>query len=772
MSIENIMPEQDVGWMQEYIGQPAYDNQNGITNVNVIFSKLINVKKTRPSWEYNWYLDWFAQTPRENGNYQNRWYEKRDWFSECWSYTDDDLTWWNVKDIATRQWERYFMYVNNDWTKLRVYKQCWWNRQIDCDSYLLSCCEWHYISIPKFNWEKDFDTTPCSSHKFVHTFWPKQLSNTDAIWCEWKLRAYRIWNTIVHMLYNSIWRPITIRPWQYIYWYDSEWDAIMWRYRSAKWYITHEWKSGIQLNGFVPWLVATLDWLTDWDYVETSGLCYKIYETVWETLSFAWDWWAYQIHNASCEESDSDITPYWAMFSDSLYAENINSLFTYWWALWYIAWDVLYISEWWQNPWVFTNIIWQDAVYTDVIEYGNYWYLMWPDSFWILYKLTYQNWTSEYRISKTDKWEWYFNKWSYYGHRWAFYVATHDDKWYATIKSLFLNQQYDKGNGLYTFDVWYSTISNNFIQDHIATANVFHWDKIYFSHEWDELIITITDNRIWYKPQYTKMLRYNSLDKDWVVRMICWLHITHYKHWCYYWDWLFINEWDTDVWNEIKEIIWITFWQLNPDKAKLIDSISITIGNHSRIWSDSYFLKEVDYQWYRLRKKEKNYFSSEYVNNLIDQENLILADKYDHIEQGKLFKNMPLWFVLNWWNGHTTVEDLRTTRNEMQVYCAYNKYHYWVCTDCCKEHSPNEQCCDVVWESRPNNMYDNDDEHVLVLSRFCTLWQKINNMWNAFYFEYIIWGKDNLQFFKYAIMWKQNNSIQPKAENWLWNQFC
>lgn len=807
MSIENIVPQEDTWGMQKYTWQPSYDGQNNITNANVIFSTLINVKKIKPSWENNGYLSWFSNARYDNWNYNNWWYEKRRWFQPCDNLSDafinivSDIT-----DVEVIDWERYYMwsYENKDpdspdfwkhWVTIR--KQCWSSYKHWCTIDMLDCCAWTKIQVKDCDGKYVRYRPQCSYNKFLKTYWPKwkKLYASN----DWILRAYRIWNTIVHMLYNPNWEPIQVQPWQYIYWYDSyNDDTPIWWYRSAKWQISHWWHNGIQLNWYVPWLISDLNWIQDWSFVEKKGLHYAIYSELWDTLSFVWDQWIIQIHDVECWSTSSDeyrcadMTVYGATYDPNDY-KTITSLFNFWWSMWYISGNVLYMSSWWQNPWVFVDNIFTWGKYTDIVEQGNVWYLIWPNDFGIMYKLSYQNWTYEYRISHSNDWRWYFNPWSYYGFRWSFYQAVKNDDWSAELMTVYLNQQYDFWLGMYSYSVWYKTISDSFIQNIFASANTNEWDEIHFSNQWWELIITITDNIsnsdedldnwLWWRcpdcdnqdwlrnERYTTMLRYDSLKSDWVTWYICNMNIKKYKHGCYIGNGIFVNEWNTDNWCPIKEVIWFTFWQINPDTQKLIDSIVYTIWWWSHIWSDTYFYHTISWSNYAYHKKEKWFFNIDYVDNILSQERLILSDKRDHKELNNVFKKMPLWHTLFWWNSFFTKDNEPKTRLLQRSFCCYNKHQYGVCIPCC----PNDidtECCDYTNNKYPNNMFDNEDFHAITLSKHWNIGIKINQLWEIWYFELIAWGTDNIQLFWYNIYFKWVNWIHPPAENWLWNQIC
>ena len=608
--------------------QPQQDNNN------ILFNDLVNVVPVAHPWTGMWHRERLEVVYWDK---QRHWFRKRKWFKKvqlwrrvCWSQPEKEPTstnfasWidWEFTDEIIYEWHRWFLRTNQDKSRIKIYVQWFVNPE--------ECTQWVYYPITAwaicdvteaFVMNKDNKSdyyeswcwyslpfAECAFDRFIQTWGIKYKEawtnkhNPDWEWYlkiikneieddNWKVSFNYVW-----VLYNKDWK-YTISNDQWLIRLNDSWMVVTnaWqvcaeianKYKLPLNSIFIEWAMELQYS--IYWNIDWCKWLTevpentvdvyiDWGITvwERAGNTLSFFTLEWVINISAYSQWADWEDFTKCFSIDSYPVPWtssennwrvitWATIYNNriAYVTDDSYLWISWeWEnqSWVPAWV---ITEWWDK------LIWAHAIpswITDVVAYWAALVLLWPHGTWFFQPDGNNWWWWLYEI--TDK-SWYFNRWSWcYKDSNLFVARTNKDLYYL---------QWTSSYGIYS---WNYSYYSQFINSHLRSLHRTH-DRIHIDMTDNNTYLCIYDND--HIDKYSKILIQDRQYNFWYTWLINWARISRIKDDAYFWDAIYSNEWDTDNWKELIEIISATFWDETIEATKHFVIYKMAVWENSKI---------------------------------------------------------------------------------------------------------------------------------------------------------------------------------------------
>jgi len=734
----DFLPEQETVQKQYYTGIGEYNEQYKNSNLNKIYKKIINQKKIRAGFEDNWYDVWYDSM--NAGSEWSIWFKTREWF-ECCIESPDLL----VRDIKIVDWVIYMLVDNRDtdwnWHSYLQYNCTALKRRTDCDYYIDWKCSDTLNTI-------EFDTTqpwrPCNNiapwfctyKKLLTTYWPKNYRS------QWKasIEVKLVGNNLYSYVTSS--NPLTIGSYIYFNFSTTE-TNVVWYWRKIISYDGATNKYLLDSNIPVP------TWnLVDW-YID-DNMYYTERGWLWHTLLYVNGNGVVQLHEVDCTTWQWQATyvpktydPQWIWSNidcNASWWEQIHSIFSFADQFWFIKWTKLFLSEWWADAFLTSELFNLNKDYQDVVEFWQYAYLLWPEWFGVMYRFFDSTWKAFYRIVDTEDWLPYFNKYSYIKHRWAFYIGTEDRYGSLRWNALYVNPS-DRWWWQYDFSIWYSILSRDFITKEFRAINKRRWDIITVS-EIDDSIVIFANAWMQSSTKWTNIFFYDTDDKFWHQRTVCWKQISWYKHWIRFHNHI-SKEWgNNDWWNTITSILWISFWQQSIFSPKWIQWIHFGLNYDSFTTDQSHIYESINFQWYNRNRRHR--LSSTYLDNLWTYRHTWNWTPLNKEATNNLMLKMPLSLWLYWGNGisNTKVEEL-TLAKHIDVLCSYRPDNIKECVDDCLWNELTER----------TNMYDAENWYRFEIAKFAPHYFHIGDQADHMYIEFVAHTPDVISFIGYMIVY-------------------
>lgn len=648
----------------------------------VLFNDLINVRPVPAPRTWMWTRKQDIVQHSDNGYYFFRkrkgikfvrTYYQDDWCSEFVEDTTYDKWWWEwydwrdweFTDMVIFEWHRYFMRINKEQTKMRIYKQVW----INTDKYWKQAhndvSEWHIVCLKN----QEFNTTPTTYHRFLKTqfiWWNIDWDSWDLIITkslreEWEDEKVPFISYIIKV--KSV--VLTKKP-NFVYfmekWFTSEvWDEVCDSVFQYIWVTKEDWysyfflKSTDILSNFSLIDSTNCSWFMknyeeDYENKLYTDLSLVFSDDYWDSLSYITSdgirtiaWWYSEYrdkdHNSAyCE--DFLTVPYEQFWSEIISAcmwNNRIALLTDkgWLAVswpWYSQFsfpadDANDIVTWWYNVWDrFTTIIPSDY---SVI-------LAWPHDIAHFFKWTQYAEQWLYTMSDTV---WIFSETSFFSKDWKVFMwRSYWDVYYLELQSntywlSWWNFNYysaDRWTRLKDLVQWHQMMNID-MTDNDMFVSIYEEDEKYWS-------IVLCEDRH-YNIRYTWMFEWLKISRvlEW-WKILLWNHIYKMDEDYLYDTELTTKKTETD--HVIKEVINIIFWDETPTANKHFMYYKMAIWDNSRITNDTWISTDVSSSW-RLWNRCVHLTNTRYASLLSSKNSEWAVRKWD------------FWYEILWhWKRH------------------------------------------------------------------------------------------------------------------------
>ena len=674
--------------------------------VNKVYSNLVNVEPYKSPRFQQWVLEDLQINSKEKWDKDFCFVKWRKWFKQIEIQSDFD--WYEIVD-SIELWaerEEFFMFVNYDRTKVKIWKKQWWTI-VDISPSVFWF--WNHLEFEKWLSEKMTKTYfPWWTTRslFVWWIWTVVVSPT---WVKWYTEDdwYYLTDDIVS---NSSWNEFNswdILPWDYIYLFET-WEVwVVSIVENNKIKISWVWKMDIS------WTSPT-----KWPYK------YMILSERVETFIFQTARWPLQYHNIN--NSNVQIFPagssYWwnikiswmIVHQDNLYYIDKKSWRLYYWSHWIqqlVVWSNQFTDIWYKYHWL--------------EDYQDYIVMYWEDNIWAAYwvRQEYKQNSTAFNLRRQDLFD---HMWAWWEHAlksfpwwlqliwkdWLLYALWIEATWSATwiLKPTLQPQSYH-------------------IVDDIARLN--HDSDVRLFINWMNISIFINNKRypINNNDKNTKILIYDYHHKFWYKWMIKWIHINNQTYqWWYYWDWLRENKWDTDNWNDYKQIVSAIFWEWYSLTGKYITMAKFLIWQNCKYTKWQSEIKVRIDNWWRSRCiKYDDIWSSWYVSAVMDRHN------WWNIEE------LPDWTTIT--NGNWVPWTIVASLNS--VFDSYENYE----------------------SAMETNLYYNYEED---LAKRWKIKLDIAEYADVVYIDIISQWKDNIDFWWFLLWFSQTDTDTERLNDTLW----
>lgn len=594
-------------------------------DTNFIYTNIINNKIVKPPHQNISFRKVFTQDRQEIWDKKNFFVQKRDWLTKLplysldwlWEYVEDKWE-WIFTDYVDIQWSVYFFAKLRDETKMRIYKLC----NVSYDEFWdYDRCSWTYLNVSNYKYtntdwsiasDNSYPFAPWISDKFVKTMnfvWQKSC---DTYNFEIRYSVLGDPNSIEFVVSKN-WQPISANEWDFIM--VTDWNSVLGWYAFEVAYTTTDNKTW--LYSYAP------QWWNPVPQYHTVGAC--LFSWYWN--SFSWitaDW----VLNRSWDEcSPSTFNAYyspWTYFN-TINWQNINgprkitglavyenSLFYYDKKNWYVVPSIP-----WYNKNVFRTIqaAQTGTQYTSINVFQDFLLLLWPNDIWYItssYNNTLAVWQNKF--VELSNHNWYYNEWSW---------INVDDNFYLVRDSEELYWLWLQNTGVWVKPIF--TLLSTFLNTDLKKLNRSTWDRIFLDVRWNDIDIYLTQNE-W----NCQIMRYNAFYKVWHKWIILWwIELRKSYKWLYLGNWLYCNNWDTDNWDEIIQIINMTFWDQTECVEKNIWSIKLRIWYNSVI-DDNTVLNIEQNSWWREYPLSYPIHNTEYISAIMQAKD---ANRYTPIKE-------------------------------------------------------------------------------------------------------------------------------------------
>lgn len=696
---------------------------------NLIYQNIINCDIVKPPFFNNSFRTKFVQWSTEQWDKANYFLRKRKWFKRIsfynWNSTETELIketnneWlnWIFTDMVVIDWYRYFILINDKKNKLRIYKQIDTNDYSECSN---SCYndidEWHIVNISLYNWKDYFPFNSCCNKKFVVTTYVKW--DVISEWTDWVAITKRNYNNFTSFLYKENWERIVTEPWDFIltYWENAAWLVhVVWKNNDTVW--DHKVTSLATTREPVIKLESEINTI--------NNVSYKVFKKYWQTFHFITSDWIVHRHYDEWKPSTFKYTFAWNTYRDTqdnttkpnFYIQSFTELDQ--WVCFLADNWFLFLS--WQgfNKFLYswTKIVQTNWLYTDIYEYMWQLVLTWDDRLWY-FAYDYNTWATQ--LMDLTKNNWQFSR----GSIWIF-----DDKFFLVRKT----------KDLYTMQIqfWYWSTKPAVIFQYLN--NFLNTDLEMLDHSYNNINISFIEWNIFLAINdwtwNTKILYYNRYYNVWSKWLVTWCEIHSVHDWVFLWKWIFKNEWTTDDWNDITQIVTMTFWDQTQSVNKLIEYIKLPIWYNSYFekWQ-SYVTSYVDMWWRHYWTTYNDFGRTDYATNVmkVQLSNDTISNYLWTI------KNYPIWIEISAAKWVNFEKDVVNTYTEFQEYLNYTQD--W-----------------STW----------DEESNFTISKFAPIKIPLSQMWEIFTFEIVAKWKADIEFWWFFIAFSYMDNDFDRLENTL-----
>ena len=637
--------------------QPQQDNNN------ILFNDLVNVVPVAHPRTGMWYRE---RIEVKDWDKQRHWFRKRKWFKKvdlyrwiCWNEPElENLTeeWldWEFTDETIYEWHRWFLRLNKDRSKAKVYVH-WFTNPEECTNWVYAPINtWAVIDVTEaFDWSKSdtrrnwyyLDFAPCWFDRFLPTWWLK-YSNLESVpdktpYWDWVVRFLNNWGEWEWVLYDKNEKVTITSDTPYIRLNDTGMVVQYWWQVCPD--VASEYK--IPLNAvFISWALnknylyyenmprcSSVRWIPETSYENKISWWITIANSMWSTISlFTTQWitwisaywqrpWLDEYDFNRCFQMSTFAIPWtstewdWSVItSATIYNNRIalikdNDTLVIWWTWdnqsWFPSWDLL-----WDDP-----IIWIHKIHnwiTDCVAMWSAIVLLWPHKTWYA---NYDAQSNMFWLSEITDRSWYFNKWSWCYKDWKIFVArTYKDLYYLEWTNWYWGWSFN-----------YSYYSQ-YINSHLRSLHRVH-DKINIDMTDNNTYVCIQDND--YDEKYSKILIQDRQYNFWYTWVINWARISRIKDEVHFWDNIYSYEWNTDNWKEIIEIISATWWDETIQATKHFINVKMAVWENSSVWKQTTLETNVTDSW--LEQVERLDITPVRYPNLLWKKEPWVVHRYD-----------------------------------------------------------------------------------------------------------------------------------------------
>lgn len=618
---------------------------------NVLYNNIINCITTKSPYFNNSFRTKFTQSPKEKWNDQQFFVTKRPWFIPVKLYTNNgsyqeetEEEWlkWRVNDIEVVDWYRYFLIVNKDKTKVRLYKQVEVNNQsIASNETTADIDEWYIVML------KEFPTRPDVEEKFLLTSYVKWKPRYESE--NWVAKLEKVEDRyFASMLVNNDNEKVNAEWGNYILTLWTVWSGmvhVVWKQLKTDW--NFQW--WVELATSREPAIAVV-----WDINRLNNLKYKVFEDYGLTLHFATsdgivhrhhDEWEpskcwYSMHGDTYFNThDNNVNPQNVLYSlnnlnDSTAFLNQKGAVFIWWQ--------------WYNKFMYTslNIIQTNGIYNNMVEHMGWLLLLWPKWVGIL---LFDFESSQAQLYPLIENSWFFSKYWYWKQDMKFfYVRDTKDFYQMDIQFWYWNQKP-------AVDLWYR---NQFLNTDLEMLDSTD-DRVDISFAGNNTYMFLNDDS-----EHSKILYYDIYHSIRHKRYTKWVKLTWYKHWVFFWQWIYKQWGTTDAGNDITQICTMTFWDQTHSNVKKMMYMKIPL------WYNSYITKNTSYRvsalsdWFEQEIVHNKLWTTWYVSNLLK-----LHENQDVIKNEEFtLRNYPIGIELRNAKGKKFEEASDTLSKEMNEY--------------------------------------------------------------------------------------------------------
>ena len=371
-----------------------YDIKPKLWEWDVLFNDLINVVPVPAP------RTWMGTRKDDIVKNSDNWYyffRKRRWidtiktYKKSWKSEDTNESWrenWEFTDMAIRNWRRFFLRKNNDWSKVRVYAQVWipvsWQL---CNDDISA---WRIINVSLESENKEdykdlladdwisFITSRDTYSRFLKTQWITWLINTNIDTTIYSVQQIAEWWVSTPVNYRVIDLP------------DSNW-SVSYVYIKWKWIVAVVWMKVCDD-------VAAAMWLEVWDeheyYFINSDNLLASFPIISDTCEEYRDWInTIQLNQTiPYEVSVMTASSYWdtLSFCTSIWLVHINEYVDEYWSTsdrdqyikitWetLVQWTTITSATMWNNRVVFLNKEWWLFIWWSWFNQFNF--VTWPSA--------------------------------------------------------------------------------------------------------------------------------------------------------------------------------------------------------------------------------------------------------------------------------------------------------------------------------------------------------------------------------------------------------
>jgi len=708
-----------------------YDAKFTKNEANVLYNNLINSITTKPPYFNSSYRTKFTQSTNEKWDMTQFFITKRPWFvsvplynrnlveTELAEETEEEWLSWDVLDLEVVDGYRYFLIENNEWNKVRLYKQIRLNQYTNSGNDCLSDIKEGYIvNITHYQDYTYFPTASNVDKRFLLTTYVKGKAKYES--SLWKAVLRNKDGMLSSYLYNADdWsNDVEVG--------GSVGDYVLPFSGQVAWSVQVIWAKRNAIYDTQKWVSLATTWYpsisSEWEENIVEGIHYKVFEDYGLTLHFVTsDWLVHRHHDADTPSSfeytisgetyfnthDNETEPRMYIHCISEYGEWTIFLNSKW---------ALFLWGEWFNKFFYS---WLDIIQTTgVYEYlDNYMWqilLMWPKTIWML---IYDFNTKRWDIVKLVENGWMFWKYAFWKQDNKFFYVRDTKDFYQ------LQLQFGYWSAKPAIELGYRSW---FLNTDLEMLQRIH-DKItvFFSGNNTYMFLNDWSDR-------TKILYYDLYYWIRQKRYTNGIKLSWYKHGVFFWKWVFSNEWTTDNWNDITQIVTMTFWDQTHANVKHLHYTKMPIWYNSYLTKNSSVRVTALSDWREVNIAYNKLGTSAYVANLLK----INLDQDTINNEEFAVRSYPIWVELYSakWVAFEKREDTLTA--EMIEYLSTVPY-----------------------------AQDTDQQNTFTLAKMWVIKIPIGLDWNVFTIEVICKWSDRLEFGGFVVWFQYTDNDMTRMEN-------
>ena len=554
-------PNQDQGIQQASV----YDGRMG-GEANKIRYQIVNSVPHKAPYFQNSYKDESAINAAEKWSPDYRYMKKRKWLTPVSQYP-----WYELVDDVIVDGTSYYLGVSYDRTQVKLFEQVGLDLVDLTDplNTLISDIDFKYyyglsekLCVSFFpGWDPRRLFMPLDhSEMDVWTSDNGYMNYDESVW-------YWLEDDTVTTDGGMLWSN-EIVPGDYIY-----------IYRSWVWGSGDSAQIAQVINDSIgdnkPRLIISWDWNISTDNPKTGKVSYIVFPRQVETIMFATAKWIVQYHLSSLNNK-SVITPtgafYWSkefqvssikIHKENLYAMEANTWRVYFWNFG-IKKNFVKALDYMD--------VWRD--YKRLYTFQDYLLLIWPTKLWGVSQQFDSSGKAILNFLDFINEVWAWCEWSYQEHIGQFYIVASDRNFYSF--SIIVNYYSKPQVRLDPQSTW--------IIDQLRTADRNRGQKIFLDIDanWVKLFLTeITYPNL--NNQNTKIFFYDNFYKFRYSWMIPWINICGRSWDFWYWGKVYMNTWETDEWQELRQIFVWVFGADTPTSEKFFITSKLLVGQESRV---------------------------------------------------------------------------------------------------------------------------------------------------------------------------------------------